>query len=210
MADPCDNTLAGTGAPMSLKAEIAQVRQMQNVDDNLLKIYDVSTDELRILRNDHPRVLDMLLHCLTELRVRREMLGKLLALILFLLCLFPSMIEAQVTCSATFAWDSVSSASGYKLYYGTASRDYSNFVDVENVTEYQWTELPSGVVLYIAATAYDGYNNESVYSSELIISFNEACSINCINCGFTLKNKMHLDIRSKCRIKDNLNRARSQ
>jgi hypothetical protein len=58
---------------------------------------------------------------------------------------------------------------GYKVYYGTASRNYDWFIDVGNVTQITITDLPNGATYYFAATAYDNSNPpiESTYSDEV-------------------------------------------
>jgi len=56
---------------------------------------------------------------------------------------------------------------GYKVYYGTASRAYSNSTDVGNVTTYDLTGLTKGQTFFIATTAYDTSHNESGYSNEV-------------------------------------------
>ena len=55
---------------------------------------------------------------------------------------------------------------GYKIHYGKASGAYDHSIDVGNVTTYVLTGLTKGQVYYVAATAYDTSNNESVYSKE--------------------------------------------
>ncbi|MEW6001773.1 MAG: PKD domain-containing protein [Nitrospirota bacterium] len=57
--------------------------------------------------------------------------------------------------------------SGYKIYYGTGSGNYSNVVNVGNVTSYTVLNLTGGVTYYFAATAYNIYGNESKYSNEV-------------------------------------------
>jgi len=56
---------------------------------------------------------------------------------------------------------------GYKLYYGTASRVYGSPVDVGNVTQYTFTDIEEGKNGYLAVTAYDMYGTESEFSTEL-------------------------------------------
>jgi hypothetical protein len=60
---------------------------------------------------------------------------------------------------------------GYKAYYGTASRTYSQVVDVGNVTTRQINNLTDGLTYYFAVTAYDTLKNESVYSNEVSKTF---------------------------------------
>jgi hypothetical protein len=72
--------------------------------------------------------------------------------------------------TATIAWDANTEPdlAGYKLHYGTTSRNYSNSIDVGNTTQHTLTNLEDGVTYYIAATAYDQDDNESGYSDELV------------------------------------------
>ncbi len=56
---------------------------------------------------------------------------------------------------------------GYRVYYGTTSRDYNNYIDVGNVTTYQISNLTDGQTYYFAATSYDTSGNESIYSNEI-------------------------------------------
>ncbi|NOZ69431.1 MAG: hypothetical protein GXP46_09380, partial [Deferribacteres bacterium] len=57
---------------------------------------------------------------------------------------------------------------GFKVYYGTASGNYSQVIDVNdpNQTQYQVTGLTNGQTYYFAVTAYDTSGNESDYSNE--------------------------------------------
>lgn len=61
----------------------------------------------------------------------------------------------------------INDLAGYRVYYGTTSGDYSNYVDVGNVTTYQIGNLTDGQNYYFAATAYDTSGNESIYSNEI-------------------------------------------
>jgi len=56
---------------------------------------------------------------------------------------------------------------GYRVYYGTTSGEYINFVDVGNVTTYRLADLLDSVTYFIAITAYDTANNESDFSGEV-------------------------------------------
>jgi hypothetical protein len=73
----------------------------------------------------------------------------------------------------TLAWDPSSgpNIAGYKLYYGTSSRNYLRDFDAGNVTTYTITGLSDGQTYYIAATAYDTQRHESAFSDEVSITF---------------------------------------
>jgi hypothetical protein len=64
------------------------------------------------------------------------------------------------------------SAAGYRVYYGTASRSYSNTVTVvgRNVTTNIVDGLASGVTHFFAVTAYNAAGNESPFSTEVSVS----------------------------------------
>ena len=66
----------------------------------------------------------------------------------------------------TIAWDANTEPdlAGYKIYYGTGTRDYQHIEDVGNVTQVT-LDIPWSS--YIAATAYDTDGNESGYSNEI-------------------------------------------
>ena len=70
----------------------------------------------------------------------------------------------------TLAWDANTETdlAGYKIYYGTASRNYTTSEDVSDTTSYTITNLDEGVTYYFAAKAYDTSQNESDYSAELV------------------------------------------
>ena len=56
---------------------------------------------------------------------------------------------------------------GYKLYYGTVSKNYDQSKDVGNTTTYRVENLQGMVEYFFAVTAYDTARNESNYSIEL-------------------------------------------
>ena len=69
----------------------------------------------------------------------------------------------------TLAWDPnlEPDVAGYKVYYGTQSRDYIHVVDIGHQTSCTISGLTSGEVYYFAVTAYDIDNNESAFSVEI-------------------------------------------
>ena len=78
------------------------------------------------------------------------------------------MVAYGATVDLTWDANTEPDLAGYKIYYGTASGNYSHSIDVGNTTQYTLTGLDEGVTYYIAATAYDVDNNESAYSVELV------------------------------------------
>jgi len=56
---------------------------------------------------------------------------------------------------------------GYKIYYGTASRSYTQIIDVGNKTIQTVPNLSEGVTYYFAVTAYNTAQKESKYSNEI-------------------------------------------
>jgi hypothetical protein len=68
----------------------------------------------------------------------------------------------------TLAWDATSEpeVSGYKLYYGNGSGQYTQAIDVGNQTTYTLS-LPAGQTCYFAVTAYTSSGKESTFSNEV-------------------------------------------
>jgi hypothetical protein len=87
-------------------------------------------------------------------------------ILFFMLILTTSLLSNDITVS----WNANSEPdlAGYKIYYGLFSRNYSNILDVGNITSYE-IELPGGVKYFFAVTAYDTAANESVFSEEVSI-----------------------------------------
>lgn len=85
-------------------------------------------------------------------------------------------ITLSVSGAITFTWSAVTGATGYKLYYGISSGNYTvGSTDLGNVTTKSFTGLPAGTY-YVAFTAYAtntsalGGVEESVKSTELIVT----------------------------------------
>ena len=55
---------------------------------------------------------------------------------------------------------------GYKVYYGTSSKNYNMVIDVGNITTYTVLNLNDGTLYYFAVTVYAD-NYESTYSNEV-------------------------------------------
>lgn len=76
------------------------------------------------------------------------------------------------TASVTLTWNanSESDLQGYRVYYGTSSRNYTTNTDVGNVTSYTVSGLATGATYYFAITALDTSGNESGFSGEVSAS----------------------------------------
>lgn len=74
----------------------------------------------------------------------------------------------SATSSVTLAWNRSTSTNvtGYRVYYGASSRNYSNSVVAGNVTTNTVPGLASGVTYFFAVTAYNAGGLESSFSSE--------------------------------------------
>jgi chitinase len=83
--------------------------------------------------------------------------------------LVPLLAWAQ---QVTLAWDPNTDAdlAGYKISYGTVSRNYSSTIDVQKATSYSVTGLSTGQTYYFAASAYNAEGLSSGYSSEVSYS----------------------------------------
>ncbi len=57
---------------------------------------------------------------------------------------------------------------GYRIYYGTSSRNYSDMIDLSNPAATAHTLTLASGDYYVAMTALDGEGNESAYSNEVI------------------------------------------
>jgi hypothetical protein len=77
-------------------------------------------------------------------------------------------LPARADQSVTLTWNAstATNMAGYKIYYGTASHNYSNVVAVGNVTNATVAGLVAGQTYYFAATTFDGAGDESVFSNE--------------------------------------------
>jgi fibronectin type 3 domain-containing protein len=80
-----------------------------------------------------------------------------------------SIAPAITSSTVALAWDRSPSrgVKGYRLHYGTASRRYSNVIDVGNVTTYKISNLTSGKAYYFVVTSYDKAGRESPASNEI-------------------------------------------
>jgi hypothetical protein len=76
----------------------------------------------------------------------------------------------------TLAWDASSGATGYKLYWGSASKVYQYGQELSNVTQYTVTISTPGTY-YFACTARNG-SGESAYSNEVKAVIGVPCDQN--------------------------------
>jgi hypothetical protein len=76
----------------------------------------------------------------------------------------------QPGASVNLAWTGSPSpeATGYRIYYGAASGNYSNSVPVGNVTATNITGLANGVPYFFAVVAYTATGLESAFSNEIV------------------------------------------
>ena len=90
-------------------------------------------------------------------------------LISFFLLPVPLSVQNVHGADVTLAWDPNPEANlkGYKVYYGSASGNYSFMVDVGNWTSLTISGLEAGKTYYFAATAYGPAGEESGMSDEL-------------------------------------------
>jgi hypothetical protein len=65
----------------------------------------------------------------------------------------------------SLAWKPVAGATGYRLFYGTASRNYAAKVDTKVATKYTLYGLTAGRRYYFTVRAYNG-STVSAYSNE--------------------------------------------
>jgi fibronectin type 3 domain-containing protein len=83
-----------------------------------------------------------------------------------LMAFFPDRVHAAQ--NVTLNWDPSSAANvaGYKIYYGTMSRSYTQVMTVGNVTSTTISALVAGQTYYYAATTVDSAGHESAFSNE--------------------------------------------
>ena len=97
----------------------------------------------------------------------KEILSKII-LVIFFSTLFTISLPSAFAATVSLAWDpSGPNVSGYKLHYGTSSRNYPYKVDTGKSTSCSLSGLTAGKKYYFAATAYDSSRVESNYSGEI-------------------------------------------
>src|SRR5882762_8312917 len=85
-----------------------------------------------------------------------------------IICLATLGVHAAKPASVKLAWDpSVTpGVTGYNIYYGTNSHNYTASIPAGNATSVTISSLVVGTTYYFAATAYDSFGIESDFSVE--------------------------------------------
>jgi hypothetical protein len=80
-----------------------------------------------------------------------------------------AMTENTLAGSLFVSWDPVqdSRVAGYRLKYGTTSRNYIQSIDLGKVTTHTFVNLPEGATYYCVVTAYDADHIEGFPSTEV-------------------------------------------
>ncbi len=88
------------------------------------------------------------------------------AIFIFLLS---AALPAAATQSVTLAWvpSTDPAVAGFRIYYGPASRAYTNYVVAGNITNTTITGLTDATTYYFAATTYDNAGRQSAFSDEI-------------------------------------------
>jgi hypothetical protein len=98
-------------------------------------------------------------------------LGRALAVRIFFagLSVLLMSFHARANQNVLLSWDTNtdSTIAGYNVYYGTASRSYTQKINAGNTSASVISNLTSGVTFYFAVTAYDIFGIESLPSNEV-------------------------------------------
>ncbi|MEM8768218.1 MAG: hypothetical protein AAGE43_12280 [Pseudomonadota bacterium] len=87
------------------------------------------------------------------------------------------MVSISVESAVSLAWQAptenvdgspLTDLAGYRIYYGTESRAYSDMVEIANPSATGYTLNLSSGDYYVAMTAMDAEGNESAYSNEVL------------------------------------------
>jgi hypothetical protein len=87
---------------------------------------------------------------------------------LFILLALVISLNHSTAASVSLAWtpSSDTNVTGYNIYYGTSSGNYTGKTTVANVSTITISNLTCGTTYYFAVTAFDSTGNESVFSNE--------------------------------------------
>ena len=102
-----------------------------------------------------------------NLYAKLRFIETILILLFFALCTIPVTSAFAATVNLAWPASTGSNVDGYKMYYGTSSRNYSYNVKVGNSTSCSLSGLQEGRRYYFATTAYNASDVESDYSEEL-------------------------------------------
>ncbi len=89
-----------------------------------------------------------------------------IAILIMLTILYAQLAHAS-TVNISWLSNSDNDLAGYRVYYGTGTRNYQHYIDVGALTNAAIDGLSEGVTYYFAVTAYDASGNESAYSAEV-------------------------------------------
>jgi hypothetical protein len=89
-----------------------------------------------------------------------------LVILLLDLAVWP-LAQAGQSVVASWAPSPDSAVTGYKIYYGGSSGNYTNFIVAGNVTNSTISGLAGGTTYYFACTAVNGNGGESGFSTEV-------------------------------------------
>ena len=95
--------------------------------------------------------------------------------------LIPLMLAGSARGDVTLQWDPEPDASGYRLYYGTVSGDYTQVLDAGKSTVITVPDVVSTVTYYFAVTTYDLEGIESEPSEELPVTIAAPAAIGVIS-----------------------------
>lgn len=94
------------------------------------------------------------------------------------LAIFIFLPNLAYSAEVSLAWDpnTETDLAGYKIYYGSSSRNYEFSIDVSNIIPYTISSLENGRTYYFAATAYNTSGYESEYSNEVVYNIPLPCT----------------------------------
>lgn len=103
-----------------------------------------------------------------HLSLKQQIRSVVPAALLLCTAIYPAIVLAVPAPPVVLAWDPSTdpTVTGYNVYYGTASRAYTNVISAGASTNTVVSNLVSGVTYYFAATTYTAAGLESDYSTE--------------------------------------------
>src|ERR1043166_6787945 len=103
----------------------------------------------------------------------RQKMGKTTGLVKGAVLLGLLVLSCPSARALKLAWDPSTGATGYKLYYGTSSSNYTSVVNAGNSTSNTINGLQIGTTYYFAVSAYNA-STESAPSSEISYTITNA------------------------------------